>query len=92
MRPALATFATALLLFDARLEILAGDEPRSTADIVQEYEPLVALVKGKGAMGTGFLAGPNLLVTNAHDIDDEFLGSIEVAFPRPVWQSVGRAR
>ncbi len=81
MRPALATFATALLLFAPRPEILAGDEPRSTADIVQECEPSVALVKGKGAMGTGFLAGPNLLVTNAHVIDDEFISSLEVAFP-----------
>ena len=52
----------------------------STAEIVAESEPSVALVKGKGSSGTGFLVGPGLLATNAHVIDDEFISDLEVRF------------
>ncbi len=52
----------------------------STADIVAESEPSVALIKGKGSSGTGFLVGPGLVATNAHVIDDELIPDLEVRF------------
>ena len=52
----------------------------STAEIVEESEPSVALIKGKGSSGTGFLVGPGLVATNAHVIDDEFASDLEVRF------------
>jgi S1-C subfamily serine protease len=81
MRFVLALLATSLLATTGPTLAPADDEPKSTADIVEESEPSVALVKGTGSMGTGFLAGPNLLVTNAHVIDGEFVSGLEIAFP-----------
>jgi S1-C subfamily serine protease len=81
MRLALATLATALLMTAGPARAFALDEPKSTADIVEESEPSIALVKGTNSMGTGFLARPGILVTNAHVIDEEFLSGLEVAFP-----------
>ncbi|MFO0910006.1 MAG: trypsin-like peptidase domain-containing protein [Isosphaeraceae bacterium] len=52
----------------------------STADIVAESEPSVALIKGKGSSGTGFLVAPGLLATNAHVVDGEFVSDLEVCF------------
>ena len=52
----------------------------STADIVAESEPSVALIKGKSSSGTGFLVAPGLLATNAHVIEDEFISDLEVRF------------
>ena len=52
----------------------------STADIVEACEPSVALVKGKGSLGTGFLIGPGLLATNAHVIEDEPISGLEIRF------------
>jgi S1-C subfamily serine protease len=52
----------------------------STADIVAESEPSVALIKGNGSSGTGFLVGPGLVATNAHVIDDELIPELEVRF------------
>lgn len=56
-------------------------KPMSTADIVAESEPSIALVKGKSSSGTGFLVGPGLLATNSHVIDDEFINTLEIRFP-----------
>ncbi len=81
MRHALALLATALLVWAGLARAFAADDPKSTADIVEESEPSVALVKGTTSMGTGFLARENILVTNAHVIDDEFISGLEVAFP-----------
>jgi S1-C subfamily serine protease len=53
----------------------------STAQIVARCEPSVALIKGKVSSGTGFLIRPDLLATNAHVTDDEFLTDLEVRFP-----------
>jgi S1-C subfamily serine protease len=52
----------------------------STADIVAESEPSVALIKGNGSSGTGFLVGPGLVATNSHVIDDELIPELEVRF------------
>jgi S1-C subfamily serine protease len=52
----------------------------STADIVEESEPSVALVKGNNSSGTGFLVAPGLLATNSHVIDDEFISDLEIRF------------
>jgi S1-C subfamily serine protease len=81
MRIVLATLAAVLLLMAGAAQAFPPDEPKSTADIVEESEPSIALVKGRGSMGTGFLARPGILVTNAHVIDDEFISGLEVAFP-----------
>jgi S1-C subfamily serine protease len=55
--------------------------PLTTAQIVARCEPSVALVKGKVSSGTGFLVRPNLVATNAHVINDEFVSNLEVRFP-----------
>lgn len=55
--------------------------PLSTADIVAESDPSIALIKGNASSGTGFLVGPGLLATNSHVIDDEFLSQLQVHFP-----------
>jgi S1-C subfamily serine protease len=53
----------------------------TTADIVDESERSVALIKGKSSSGTGFLVAPGLLVTNAHVIANERISDLEVRFP-----------
>src|SRR6185437_2866574 len=58
--------------------------PLSTAEIVAESDPSIALIKGKASRGTGFLVGPGLLVTNAHVIDGEFVNQLQVHFPAAV--------
>ena len=58
----------------------AAGRPLSTADIVAESEPSVALIKGKVSSGTGFLVGPGLLATNAHVIAEEFISDLEIRF------------
>jgi S1-C subfamily serine protease len=63
----------------AASEVEAG-KALSTAEIAEESEPSVALIKGKGSSGTGFLVGPGLVATNAHVIDDEFATDLEVRF------------
>jgi trypsin-like peptidase len=53
----------------------------SAAEIVEESERSVALIKGRGSLGTGFVVAPRLLATNAHVLDEEFIQDIEVRFP-----------
>ena len=52
----------------------------TTAEIVEESEPSVALIKGNGSSGTGFLVAPGLVATNSHVIDDELVPQLEVRF------------
>ena len=52
----------------------------STADIVAESEPSVALIKGKLSSGTGFLIAPGLLATNSHVIAKELIANLDVRF------------
>ncbi len=59
----------------------SSDRPMSTADIVARYESSVALIKGKKGSGTGFLARPGIVATNAHVIDGERIKDVEVRFP-----------
>ena len=59
----------------------AAGETRSAAEIAQESEPSIALVKGRGSFGTGFLVAKGILATNAHVIEDEFISEIAVHFP-----------
>jgi S1-C subfamily serine protease len=58
-----------------------GTGPLTTAQIVARCEPSVALVKGRVSSGTGFLVKPNLIATNSHVINDEFVSNLEVRFP-----------
>jgi S1-C subfamily serine protease len=53
----------------------------TTAEIVERCEPSVALIQGKLSSGTGFLVRTNVVATNAHVIDDEFIQNLEVRFP-----------
>ena len=53
----------------------------STAEIVRNYEPSVAPIKGKQGSGTGFIVRPNIVATNSHVIDGETVGNLEVRFP-----------
>ncbi len=81
MRTHVVSCAMALMLAGGWSRAGEPGGPLSTAEIVEQTEPSIALVKGKASLGTGFLAGPGLLVTNAHVIDDEFIAGLEVAFP-----------
>jgi S1-C subfamily serine protease len=55
--------------------------PMTTAQIVAKWEPSVALVKGQGSSGTGFVIKPGVVVTNAHVINEELISGLEVRFP-----------
>jgi len=61
----------------------AEPAPRSltTAQIVARVDPSVALIRGKRALGTGFLVQPGLLATNAHVIEGEVIKNLEIRFP-----------
>jgi S1-C subfamily serine protease len=59
-----------------------GDGSRlTTAQIVERWEPSVALIKGRTSSGTGFLAKHGVVATNAHVVEGEFLSNLEVRFP-----------
>ena len=55
-----------------------AENPLSTEEVVARCEGAVALIIGKHSSGTGFLAQPNLVVTNKHVIADESVDSIKV--------------
>lgn len=52
-----------------------------TEEIVARSEPSIAAVVGAKGWGTGFLARPGVLVTNAHVIEGQPIGSLQVFFP-----------
>src|SRR5262249_34626655 len=58
-----------------------ADEELPTEHLVARCKPSVALVRGTVSSGTGFLARPRLLVTNAHVISGELIGRLKVFFP-----------
>lgn len=61
-----------------------GKQPKtelSTEQIVARSDQSVAMVRGNNSVGTGFVASPGLLVTNAHVIRSEFIGNLAVHFP-----------
>lgn len=64
----------------------------STADVVAESDPSIALIRGKSSSGTGFLVSPGLLATNAHVIDGEFVSNLEIRFPAAEGPRAGPAR
>ena len=53
----------------------------STEEIVARSEASIALIAGPTGSGTGFLARPGVLVTNAHVIEGQTIDSLEVVFP-----------
>ncbi len=67
-------------LFEAAQQPSAP-QPLTTAQIVARVDPSVALIRGKRALGTGFLVRPGLLATNAHVIEGEVINNLEVRFP-----------
>ncbi|MDR1924949.1 MAG: trypsin-like peptidase domain-containing protein [Planctomycetaceae bacterium] len=50
-------------------------------NILAKAELSVAIIRGRGGHGTGFLVRPGILVTNKHVIDGEFLELVTVHFP-----------
>lgn len=58
------------------------DRELTTREVVARCKPSVAQVLcNKHSSGTGFLVAGNLLVTNSHVVDFEFLDRVEVVFP-----------
>lgn len=49
--------------------------------IFEKFAPSVALVKGKHGSGSGFLLPGNIVVTNHHVVQGEFIEDVEVKFP-----------
>ncbi len=58
-----------------------GGARLTTAQIVERWEPSVALIKGKTSSGTGFVVRQGVVATNAHVIEGEFVSNLEVRFP-----------
>lgn len=59
----------------------SAPQPLTTVQIVARVDPSVALIRGKRALGTGFLVRTGLLATNAHVIEGEVISNLEVRFP-----------
>ena len=59
----------------------APARPKTAAEIVAKVEPSVALVRGGGKVGTGFVAAPGLIATNAHVVEGVPADQLEVRFP-----------
>jgi S1-C subfamily serine protease/HEAT repeat protein len=53
----------------------------TTAQLIAQVDPSVAVIRGKRTQGTGFLVRPGLIVTNAHVIEGEVTKNLEVRFP-----------
>jgi S1-C subfamily serine protease len=81
----LAVGAFAFGLMQARapvpLVVESAQPNLSTEEVVARSETCVALIHGKIQSGTGFLAKPDLLVTNKHVISLEMPSDLEVRFP-----------
>ena len=59
----------------------ATSGPRSTREIVTQCERGVAKIEGKLGTGTGFVAAPGIIATNAHVIRQELVGNLKATFP-----------
>jgi S1-C subfamily serine protease len=49
--------------------------------IFEKCSPAVAQVRNKAGSGSGFLVRPNVVVTNAHVVEDDFVENLRVSFP-----------
>jgi S1-C subfamily serine protease len=49
--------------------------------VVAKVESSIAAIKGNIGSGTGFLIQPNIIVTNKHVIENEFIDLVTVTFP-----------
>ncbi|HKB39285.1 MAG TPA: trypsin-like peptidase domain-containing protein, partial [Gemmataceae bacterium] len=58
-----------------------ADRELGTEELVARCKPGVALLRGSAGFGTGFLAQPKMLVTNAHVIELELLNKVQIRFP-----------
>src|SRR5262249_31355762 len=54
------------------------DRELGTEELVARCKPGVALLRGSAGFGTGFLAQPKLLVTNAHVVEMELLDKVRI--------------
>lgn len=66
-----------------------NDVELTTREIVERAEPSIARVEGRLSMGTGFLIGDGLLITNAHVVDGENMVDLSVRFPSAEKRSQG---
>jgi S1-C subfamily serine protease len=56
-------------------------KPRTTEEIVELVEGSVAFIKGKYVSGSGFIIRPNIVATNKHVVDNEFMELSTLHFP-----------
>jgi serine protease Do len=52
-----------------------------SAEIFEKHAPSVAVVKGKTGSGSGFLMPGNIIATNNHVVEREFIEDVEIEFP-----------
>ena len=60
---------------------LAAPRELSTKEIVAQCEQSVAVIRGKRGLGSGFVVKADVIATNAHVIEEEFLEDVGVNFP-----------
>jgi len=56
-------------------------ETRSSAEVIAEVEPSVALIEGDGSSGTGFVIDAGVVLTNKHVLHMECIDTLRVYFP-----------
>lgn len=65
----------------AAAKVSAPAQPLSTKEIAARSLKSVAVIRGRHSTGTGFLIGPNLVVTNRHVIGEELMSHVHLQFP-----------
>jgi S1-C subfamily serine protease len=63
------------------LQINTNNKPLGTEELIKRVESSIAVIQGKYGSGSGFLINNNVVATNKHVIDGEFISQIRVIFP-----------
>ncbi len=77
---------------DPRPKVKPAEEPKKTAltseEIFARYSKSVALIRGPNGSGSGFIAAPGLVITNAHVVEPYYVNDLRVEFPSagPEWK------
>ena len=64
-------------------------EPLDSEQLVKDVERNIAIVQGKTGSGTCFVIDTNIVATNKHVIDKEFIESIRIVFPSETGEDRG---